>query len=130
MASATKPDADKTVDFEKVIACLTIPLQRKEVNYNWKSHSSDSDAPTGRRLQRNQSMAMKPQKHAFLILVIMGFLLPCSTMAEQVVMKNGDVISGLVKKIEDGELFIEPDYADEFAVDMAAVESIRSDTYL
>jgi hypothetical protein len=49
-------------------------------------------------------------------------------MAKQIVMKNRDIISGQVKKILDGKLFIEPDYADEFAVDMAAVESIRSDT--
>jgi putative salt-induced outer membrane protein YdiY len=71
---------------------------------------------------------MKPRKYAFLFLVIGSFLLPCNSIAEQVVMKNGDVISGQVKKIEDGELFIDPDYADEFALDMAAVESIRSET--
>ena len=72
-------------------------------------------------------MAIKPQKCVFLLLVIGSFLLPGSSIAEQIMMKNGDIISGQVKKILDGELFIEPEYADEFSVDMSAVESIRSD---
>jgi putative salt-induced outer membrane protein YdiY len=73
-------------------------------------------------------MTIKPQKSVFLLLVIGSFLLPCSSVADQIVMKNGDIISGQVKKIIDGDLFIEPEYADEFAVDLAAVDSIRSDT--
>jgi len=73
-------------------------------------------------------MNIKFQNCVFLLLAIGSFLLPCDSMAEQIVMKNGDIISGQVKKIEDGELFIEPEYADEFAVDMEVVESIRSST--
>lgn len=72
-------------------------------------------------------MAIKTQKCVFLLLLIGSFLLPCSSFAEQITMKNGDIISGKVKKILDGELFIEPEYADEFSVDMSAVESISSD---
>jgi hypothetical protein len=72
-------------------------------------------------------MTIKLQKYVFLLLVIGVFLFPCSSAAEQVMMKNGDIISGQVKKILDGELFIKPEYADEFSVDMSAVESIRSD---
>jgi hypothetical protein len=42
-------------------------------------------------------------------------------------MQNGDRISGNIKRVWDGELFIESDYADEFAVSLDAVERIESD---
>ena len=48
-------------------------------------------------------------------------------LADQVMMKNGDVITGNINKIEDGEVFIEPSYADEFSVDLAEVVSIDAD---
>jgi putative salt-induced outer membrane protein YdiY len=57
-----------------------------------------------------------------------GFWMTGSVHADQVRMKNGDVITGSVSKIEDGELFIEPAYADEFSVDLAEVESVESET--
>jgi putative salt-induced outer membrane protein YdiY len=44
--------------------------------------------------------------------------------ASILVMKNGDRITGTVKKIWDGDVFIEPDYADEFAVDQDDVAYI------
>ena len=46
---------------------------------------------------------------------------------EAVVLKNGDRITGDVKKIWDGEVYIEPSYADEFAIDMDEVAAIESD---
>jgi hypothetical protein len=49
-------------------------------------------------------LTSETRKYAFLFLVIGSFLLPCNSIAEQVVMKNGDVISGQVKKIEDGDI--------------------------
>ena len=42
-------------------------------------------------------------------------------------MKNGDIITGNISKIEDGEVYIEPSYADEFSVDLAEVVSIDAD---
>lgn len=47
--------------------------------------------------------------------------------AEHIVMKNGDKITGTISKIWDDELFIEPAYTDEFAVDMPDIAYIESD---
>jgi putative salt-induced outer membrane protein YdiY len=55
------------------------------------------------------------------------FVLATSAHAGVIVLKNGDRITGSVKKIWDREVFIEPAYADEFSVDMDQVESIQSD---
>jgi putative salt-induced outer membrane protein YdiY len=54
-------------------------------------------------------------------------LLSAPAFADQLKMKNGDVITGEVKKIEDGELFIEPAYGSEFSVDLAEIESIEAE---
>lgn len=43
------------------------------------------------------------------------------------VLKNGDRITGEIKRIWDGEISIEPAYADEFEVDVPAVDHIISD---
>ena len=42
-------------------------------------------------------------------------------------MKNGDQITGKIKKIWDGDVFIEPSYADEFSVDQADIAYMESD---
>jgi putative salt-induced outer membrane protein YdiY len=42
-------------------------------------------------------------------------------------MKNGDRITGEIKRIWDNEVTIEPDYADEFSVDLPVVAYIESD---
>ncbi len=47
--------------------------------------------------------------------------------ADVLYMKNGDRITGSIKRIWDGELFIESDYADEFAVKVDSVERIETD---
>ncbi|MDJ0909757.1 MAG: DUF481 domain-containing protein [Woeseiaceae bacterium] len=47
--------------------------------------------------------------------------------ADVVTMANGDRITGEIKRVWDGELFIETAYADEFAVDLDAVAEIQSD---
>lgn len=44
-----------------------------------------------------------------------------------IVLKNGDRITGSISKIWDKEIYIEPEYADEFAVDMAAVAWMQSE---
>jgi hypothetical protein len=54
-------------------------------------------------------------------------LFAAPALADQVQMKNGDIITGNISKIEDGEVFIEPSYADEFSVDLAEVVSIDAD---
>jgi hypothetical protein len=57
-------------------------------------------------------------------------LLPGALLADQLVMKNGDVITGSVSKISDGKVYVTPAYADEFAVSLAEVASIRNDKVL
>lgn len=46
--------------------------------------------------------------------------------ADVLYMQNGDRISGKIKRVWDGELFIESDYADEFAVSLGAVARIET----
>ncbi len=46
---------------------------------------------------------------------------------DRVVMKNGDVITGNVSLIDGDDVYIEPSYADEFAVDLSEVASIELD---
>jgi putative salt-induced outer membrane protein YdiY len=43
------------------------------------------------------------------------------------VLKNGDQITGDIKRIWDSEISIEPEYSDEFQVDVSAVDHIESD---
>jgi putative salt-induced outer membrane protein YdiY len=63
----------------------------------------------------------------------MALLVVCSTIAaapsraDVLVLKNGDRISGKIKRIWDAEVSIDPDYADEFQVKTSAVEYIESD---
>ena len=47
--------------------------------------------------------------------------------ADVIVMKNGDRITGTIQRVWDEELFIQPAYADEFAVDLAEIAHIESD---
>ncbi len=54
-------------------------------------------------------------------------LLPGALLADQLKMKNGDVITGEVKKVEDNKVFIKPAYASAFSVDMAEVVSIEAE---
>ncbi len=61
------------------------------------------------------------------LLVTSGGLLVNSAHADILVLKNGDRITGEIKKIWDGEVSIEPEYADEFDVDLEVVDHIESD---
>jgi putative salt-induced outer membrane protein YdiY len=61
------------------------------------------------------------------IALVASVFMPGLVLADQIKMKNGDVITGNISKIEDGEVFIEPAYADEFSVDLAEVISIDAD---
>ena len=60
-------------------------------------------------------------------LALLSLLAPGAVSADVLFMTNGDRITGEVKKIWDGELFIEPEYGDEFAVDLDKVLRIESD---
>lgn len=50
-----------------------------------------------------------------------------SAATDVIHLKNGDRITGEIDKIWDAEIYIEPDYADEFTVDVDAVAYIDSE---
>ncbi len=54
-------------------------------------------------------------------------LLPGAAIADQLLMKNGDIITGTVTRIADDKVYIDPSYADEYAVDLAEVISIEAE---
>ncbi len=49
------------------------------------------------------------------------------TQADLLVLKNGDRITGVIKRIRDSEISNEPAIADEFDVELSVVENIESD---
>jgi len=52
---------------------------------------------------------------------------PGTLFGDQLIMKNGDIITGTVSKIENDKVFIDPSYADEYSVDLNEVVSIEAD---
>lgn len=72
-------------------------------------------------------MPIQLQRTLFILAAVGGLLMSGFANADQIHMKNGDVITGNVTKIEDGDLYIEPSYADEFAVDLSEVVSVEAD---
>ena len=66
-------------------------------------------------------IALRP----FLFVVVLGLAIPAQ--AGLLVLTNGDRITGDIKKVWDGEIYIEPSYADEFKVDVEAVKYMESE---
>jgi len=63
-----------------------------------------------------------------MILLLFGLALqPGVISADQLLMQNGDIISGNIVKVTDGKIVIDPSYGDEYAIDMAEVLSIETD---
>ncbi|MBE9548534.1 MAG: DUF481 domain-containing protein [Proteobacteria bacterium] len=50
-----------------------------------------------------------------------------SLFADQLIMKNGDIITGNISKVADDKVFIEPSYADEYSIDIAEVASMKAE---
>lgn len=71
----------------------------------------------------------EPRKPTFPPAAFVGLFLMFagSAKADYVVMKNGDRITGDIKQIWDGELTIEPDYGDEWNIDIAEISEIVGD---
>lgn len=65
--------------------------------------------------------------HKQVLLVLAGLMSLPALAEDRLVMKNGDVITGNISAIVDGEVLIEPSYAGEFAVDIAEVVSMEAD---
>jgi putative salt-induced outer membrane protein YdiY len=70
---------------------------------------------------------MKSINRVLVAIICICFLLPESSMADVLVLKNGDRITGEIKRIWDDEITIEPSYSDEFEVDLPVVDHIESD---
>ena len=63
------------------------------------------------------------------VLLCLLFLVANEASAlDQILLTNGDRISGTISRIWDGEVFIEPSYADEFGVDLDEVVRIESES--
>jgi hypothetical protein len=69
-------------------------------------------------------MKRRHRRPAFTRLLLAALILPSFAFADQLVMKNGDVITGDVKKVEDNKVFVKPAYASEFSVNLEEVVSI------
>ena len=65
-------------------------------------------------------------RHTIALFAIL-FLVPAAVSADILYLKNGDRITGTIKRIWDEEVTIEPEYSDEFEVDLPLVERIESD---
>ena len=61
-----------------------------------------------------------------MVVILLCLLVPAAG-ADVLYLTNGDKITGTIKRIWDNEVTIEPDYADEFQVDLPMVERIESD---
>ena len=70
---------------------------------------------------------MKVKTRQSIALITVLFLAPAAVNADVLHLKNGDRITGTIKRIWDDEVTIEPEYSDEFAVDLPLVERIESD---
>jgi len=75
-------------------------------------------------------MTTARHRAALACLVLAFFLLPALAAADKLIMKNGDVITGSISLISDGDVYIEPSYADEFSVSLDEVASIETDAIL
>lgn len=58
-------------------------------------------------------------------LCLSGFSM--TVQADQVIMNNGDIITGKVTRIADGKVWVKPSYADEFGVVSAEVETLDAE---
>jgi putative salt-induced outer membrane protein YdiY len=62
-----------------------------------------------------------------LFVSVVTALLPGICSADVIVLANGDRITGEITRIWDSEITIEPDYTDEFDVEMETIVSITTD---
>ncbi len=72
-------------------------------------------------------MQSQLRRYAAACLLLATIYLPNLALADQLVMKNGDVITGDLGKVENNKVFIKPAYASEFSVDLAEVVSIEAE---
>jgi putative salt-induced outer membrane protein YdiY len=61
-----------------------------------------------------------------MLALIFVFLCPASLLADQIVLKNGDRLTGTIEKSDDKELLIKTEFAGEVTVQWPAVQEITS----
>jgi hypothetical protein len=66
-------------------------------------------------------------RYDVILLTLTCLLVQGSALADVLFMKNGDRITGDIKRVWDNKLYIESDYADEFPVALDAIARIESD---
>ena len=62
----------------------------------------------------------------FKFLIIVPFYFGQLVQADVLILNNGDQITGDIKRISNSEISIEPEYSNEFKVDISAVDHIKS----
>ena len=60
-------------------------------------------------------------------LSVLWLLLGQAAIADVLILKNGDRITGDIKRIWDSKITINPDYSDKFEVNMSAVDHVQSE---
>jgi putative salt-induced outer membrane protein YdiY len=70
---------------------------------------------------------MKALASKAIVCLAITIWVPALAAADVLYLKNGDRITGTIKSIWDNEVTIEPEYSDEFQVDLPLVERIESD---
>ena len=76
------------------------------------------------------STMFKPAWPRLFLFVLVSCCFTLPAQADQVVMKNGDVITGKISRVDSKEVVIKPGYTKKFAVKRSAVESIVTETVL
>ena len=64
------------------------------------------------------------------LFVVWIIFVPLVVNADQVVMKNGDIISGKITRVDDKEVTIKPEYTKKFALKRSSVASIETESIL
>lgn len=70
------------------------------------------------------------QKYLFSLAFVAIFTLATPLHADQLVMRNGDIITGKITKLTQSKVTIKPKYSGKFEVDIAQVVSLTTDTTL
>ena len=71
---------------------------------------------------------IKPTPFSLLLFIsLLMFTLPHQVLADQVTMKNGDVITGKVSSVEKSKVTITPSYAGKIQIKLSDIRSIMTD---
>lgn len=75
-------------------------------------------------------MLNSPSKLFISLVLLLSCLTPLTALSDRLVMKNGDVITGKISRVDKKEVTINPEYTKKFAVKRKAVVSIETESAL